>query len=60
VEGWEGKPKGLLQILWERGWIDNTDRKAKKIHYDRKKNEYKIIQPETSLKQLMSSCMDFE
>ena len=21
-EGWQGKPKGLLQILWERGWID--------------------------------------
>ncbi len=22
VTGWEGKGKGLLQILWERGWID--------------------------------------
>ena len=21
-EGWLGKPKGLLQVLWERGWID--------------------------------------
>ena len=21
-EGWSGKPKGALQILWERGWID--------------------------------------
>ncbi len=20
--GWEGQPKGMLQILWERGWID--------------------------------------
>jgi hypothetical protein len=19
---WEGQPKGLLQVLWERGWID--------------------------------------
>ena len=28
IEGWEGKPKGLLQILWERGWIDNSDNKA--------------------------------
>jgi hypothetical protein len=23
-EGWLGKPKGMLQILWERGWIDST------------------------------------
>ena len=22
-EGWVGKPKGLLQVLWERGLIDN-------------------------------------
>ena len=22
IEGWENKPKGLLQILWERGFID--------------------------------------
>ena len=21
-EGWYGKPKGALQILWEMGWID--------------------------------------
>jgi hypothetical protein len=28
IEGWEGKPNGLLQVLWERGWIDNTDNTA--------------------------------
>ena len=22
IEGWEGKQKGMEQILWERGWID--------------------------------------
>jgi hypothetical protein len=22
LEGWSGKPKGMLQILWERGFID--------------------------------------
>ncbi len=21
-EGWEGKLKGMLEILWEQGWID--------------------------------------
>ena len=24
-EGWLGKPKGLLQVLWERGWIDKNN-----------------------------------
>ena len=24
-EGWMGKPKGLLQILWERGFIDENN-----------------------------------
>jgi hypothetical protein len=27
VEGWEGKPKGMLQILWERGFIDPAKKK---------------------------------
>ena len=22
VKGWQGKPKGLLQVLWDRGFID--------------------------------------
>jgi hypothetical protein len=22
IEGWESKVKGLIQVLWERGWID--------------------------------------
>jgi hypothetical protein len=21
-EGWEHKPKGMLQVLWEQGWVD--------------------------------------
>jgi hypothetical protein len=24
LEGWYGKPKGMLQVLWERGFIDDT------------------------------------
>jgi hypothetical protein len=23
-EGWLGKPKGMLQILWKHGWIDSA------------------------------------
>jgi hypothetical protein len=24
IPGWAGKGKGLLQVLWERGWIDKS------------------------------------
>ena len=24
-KGWERKQKGLLQVLWERGWIDEAN-----------------------------------
>ncbi len=33
IEGWEGKAKGMEQILWERGWIDpNEDQKSYTVH----------------------------
>jgi hypothetical protein len=28
LEGWEGKQKELLQVLWEHGWIDDMDGRA--------------------------------
>ena len=29
LQGWEGKAKGMEQILWERGWIDpSQDRRT--------------------------------
>ena len=60
-EGWEGKSKGLLQVLCERGWINNEDGKAYQNYtITGKKNEYNLIIPETSLKLLMTSCTDFE
>jgi hypothetical protein len=58
VEGWEGKQKGLLQILWERGFVDVNNLSAYTV--DGKKDEYGVIQKETSLKHLMSNCTDFE
>ena len=27
-EGWNGKPKGMLQVLWERGYIDESKSKG--------------------------------
>ena len=61
LEGWEGKPKGLLQVLWERGWIDNSDDKAiQNYTIGGRKNEFNLVQSEFSLKHLMASCTDFE
>jgi hypothetical protein len=70
VEGWVGKPKGLLQILWERGFIDDSnlskysmngskdwfeDEKKKKL-----KPEHEADFKKHSLVHLMSECSDFK
>ena len=31
-EGWQGKPKGMLQILWERGFIEQEPSKAESFY----------------------------
>jgi hypothetical protein len=61
IEGWEGKAKGLLQVLWERGWIDTSIRKYTKYYtLNGTKNRFGNVQNETSLKHLMASCSNFE
>jgi hypothetical protein len=61
LEGWEGKPKGLLQVLWERGWVDNSNGRALNYYtISGRKNEFNLVQPDTSLKHLMGSCCDFK
>jgi hypothetical protein len=57
IEGWEGKPKGLAQVLWERGLIDGTNLK----HYSLtgKKDELGMLDITTSLKHIMRMCCDF-
>ena len=57
VPGWEGKGKGLLQILWERGWIDESKLKEYKV---RVTDDAGIIIPEYSLTTLMENCTDFK
>jgi len=62
-EGWLGKPKGLLQVLWERGWIDEQkvseySLKGKTWQLD----ENKQVLPEHRrfvLRSLMADCADF-
>jgi hypothetical protein len=58
VEGWEEKAKGMLQILWERGFIDPAKRKEE-YTVDGKKDAFGNIIRETSLKHLMSLLTDF-
>jgi hypothetical protein len=57
VPGWEGKGKGLMQILWERGWIDELMVKEYKVHVV---DDVGIIIPEYSLTTLMENCTDFK
>jgi hypothetical protein len=54
--GWVGKQKGLLQVLWERGWIDDSRLDDYAIM---KKDETGAVDEEFSLHCLMESCLDF-
>jgi hypothetical protein len=56
--GWIGKQKGILQVLWERGFIDEAN--INQYTIDGRKDAFKVHQPQTSLKHLLTSCMDFE
>ena len=56
-EGWEGKSKGLVQVLWERGLIDVT--KLNSYTLTGRKDSFGLIECNTSLRHLMSLCSDF-
>jgi hypothetical protein len=58
-KGWEGKPKGMLQTLWERGFINPAKQKEGDHAVDRKKDAFGNVILETSLKHLMSLLIDF-
>ena len=58
-EGWEGKAKGMEQILWERGWIDGN-RPRKDYSKLGTKDSMGLIWLGTSLLDLVANCSDFE
>ena len=58
VEGWEGKPKGLLQVLWERGIVD--EKRLSEYTINGRQNRYDVVDKTFALKSLMASCLDFE
>jgi hypothetical protein len=54
--GWVGKQKGLLQVLWERGWIDVACLEEYAII---KKDDTGAVDEEFSLQCILESCLDF-
>jgi hypothetical protein len=54
--GWVGKQKGLLQVLWERGWIDVAYLEEYAII---KKDDMGAVDEEFSLQCILASCLDF-
>ena len=59
-KGWQGQPKGLLQVLWERGWIDEAN--LEKYTMDpATDDDGEVLEgaEEWSLRVLMASCLDF-
>jgi hypothetical protein len=58
-EGWAGKPKGLLQVAYERGLIEEHDAWKRYTISGRKDNVGNLL-PETFLKLVVGACTDFE
>ena len=54
--GWVGKQKGLLQVFWERGWIDVFCMEEYAII---RKDDGGAVNEEYSLQCIMESCLDF-
>ena len=57
IAGWEGKAKGLLQVLWERGFIDESNLSSYNISGS--KDKHGNINNSFSLLHIMSECEDF-
>ena len=59
TRGWMGEAKGLLQVLWERGWVDPARPKGDYKKHGSKDDTNAVI-PETNLQEIMLNCLDFE
>jgi hypothetical protein len=56
-EGWEGKPKGMVQILWEQGWIDEG--RLQDYTVNGRKDALGTTINDTSLRYLLGNCEYF-
>jgi len=60
-KGWENQPKGLMQVLWERGWIDESqlDKYTMETATDANGEALEAGSEDWNLKHLMAGCLDF-
>ena len=58
-KGWVGEAKGLMQVLYERGWIDAQKKVNKHYTMAGSKDLFGNIIPGTNLKELMENAPDF-
>jgi hypothetical protein len=58
IYGWEGKGKGLLQIAYERGWIDLSTFSRGSYQVMKFDDDGNLI-PDFSLRHLIANCTDF-
>jgi len=54
VEGWVGKPKGMFQVAWERGWIDPAQ--VSKYQVEAPCDAFGVEDTSFSLKEILSNC----
>ena len=54
-----GEAKGLLQVLWERGFINENERVNKYYTISGSKDQYGNIIENTSIVSLMEQCFEF-
>jgi hypothetical protein len=62
IKGWNGKPKGMLQILWEWGFINPAIEPAKAEGFysnDGKKDAFGNLILGTLLRKMMRCLIDF-
>ena len=58
VPGWEGRPKGLLQVLWERGLIEES---LEKYTLEGRKDPITgKVDLQLSLRHILANCTDFK
>jgi hypothetical protein len=60
IQGWEGKPKGLLQVLWERGFLDENKPVNCYTVDGRKSPSTGEIDNTCSLRHMIRGCPDFK
>jgi hypothetical protein len=59
IPGWQGQPKGLMQVLWERGFIDESS--LDKYTLDGRKNPITgEVNLQSSLRHILANCKDFK